>query len=746
MVTVRNTLAAPAPPADRFFHTALFFLTLTSAVTLASTGKLDLFASVAPPLVILFKGFRLLRGHGPELSHRLATILVVAYVAFFPLDYLVFSRTLAGNGSNRSLYAALLATIHLLLFVQLVRLCSASTDRDAVFLSLLSFGGMLAAATLTIDTYYLALFFIYMIFGVATFIGYEMRRGARGAVAVTTDARPGTDRRLNRSLATASVTVSLGAILLGSLFFFLFPRFSAGYLGRANLQPSLMSGFTEDVELGQIGEIKKNSSVVMRVMTGQFRSSVALRWRGIALTTFDGKRWSAPERGDKVLPLDADGWIHARDVLTGDGNPAHSLPVRYTILLEPIATDAIFAPANLISLRGNFSGDSSAVPRRNYLLQDSTASIFNPFHNYAALRYEGFSLLSNVSGQLLREASTDYPQELRATYLQLPRLDPRIAQLARQVTARDRTPYDKAVTIETYLRSNYQYTLDLTGRPGEDPLSRFLFVNRAGHCEYFASAMTVFLRALGIPARYVNGFLPGEYNDVGSDYIVRASDAHSWVEVYFPGYGWQTFDPTPPAAAAQAGFLGRIGAYWDWLQLMWNEWVISYDFAHQVSLSQNIQRGTRNWSEQVRRYFIRLERRGKQLIEQWQQQHSGMRWLLPLAVILFLIILNYERLRRFAVRLRIEWRSRGPSAPRPDAQLASLLYQEFLRVLSRRGFRRRESQTPSEFVAALQASGASEVVGEFTDLYLHARFGGAPCDASHLRSLIQQANMALKAR
>src|SRR5262249_25106037 len=151
------------------------------------------------------------------------------------------------------------------------------------------------------DTYYLALFFIYMIFGAATFIGYEMRRGSRGAVSPTQEARPEMDRRLNRALSAASVSVSLGAILVGGLFFFLFPRFSAGYFGRANLQPSLMSGFTEDVELGQIGEIKKNSSVVMRVMTGEFPGAVALRWRGIALTTFDGRRWSTPDRRDHGL-------------------------------------------------------------------------------------------------------------------------------------------------------------------------------------------------------------------------------------------------------------------------------------------------------------------------------------------------------------------------------------------------------------------------------------------------------------
>jgi protein-glutamine gamma-glutamyltransferase len=739
-----NTAIALPPaamPADRFFRSALFFLIFTSVATLASTGHLDAFTSVVAPLAVLLKGFRLWSGRGPEVSHRLATVLVVAYLAIFPVDYLVFSRALAENGANPALYAALLATVHFLLFVLLVRLYSASTDRDALFLALLSFGGILAAATLTIDTYFLALFFLYMIFGVATFIGFEMRRGARG---VLSHYRPGLERRLNRALGAAALSVSLGAILLGGVFFFLFPRFTAGYFGRTNPLPSLMTGFTDEVELGQIGEIKKNSAVVMRVRTGLLGVSYRLRWRGIALTTFDGKRWSSPERSETVLPQDADGWIHPREF--PEAMRAHSVPVRYTILLEPIATDAVFAPSYVISLRGKFSGEGPAATRRNYLLVDNTSSLSNPFHNYAAMRYEGFSLVPQLSPQLLRTASQDYPEDLPAVYLQLPPLDQRVRDLARRITAQAATPYDKAAAIESYLLSNYRYTLNLTGRPGEDALARFLFVTRAGHCEYFATAMTILLRTLDIPARYVNGFLPGEYNDVGNDYVVRASDAHSWVEVYFPGYGWLTFDPTPAGAASSSGVLGRLGAYWDWFQLMWNEWVISYDVAHQITLSQNIQRGSQTWTARVRGFVQRAERKGKEFIALWQTKHGVLRGLLPLVLVLFLVALNYNALHRAAVRVRLEWRARSSLGTRPDAQLASLLYEDLLRVLSRRGLRREASQTPLEFAAALDAPGVSPAVDEFTSLYVRARFGGTPCDAPRLRALIQQARAALRAR
>ena len=145
-------------------------------------------------------------------------------------------------------------------------------------------------------------------------------------------------------------------------------------------------------------------------------------------------------------------------------------------------------------------------------------------------------------------------------YLQLPRLDPRVAPLAEQITASEGNNYDKAVALERYLRTHFGYTLQLGRSAQRDPLAYFLFERKQGHCEYFASAMAVMLRTLRIPSRVVNGFRTGEFNDVTSQYLVRASNAHSWVEAYFPGYGWISFDPTPAAPARGQNGMGPVGA------------------------------------------------------------------------------------------------------------------------------------------------------------------------------------------
>ena len=734
-----------ALPAERFFRTSLTLLMLTSTLTLVSTGKLDIVTSFLAPLIVVYKGLRWWHGRPAELTHRTATWCVLAYLAFFPVDALVLSRFSVGNSANPPLFAMLLAAVHFLIFVSIVRFYSAVTDRDALFLSMLSFAGILAAAVLTVDTTFLVLFFVFLLFGVSTFIGMELRRGAAGAVSPAVHLHTARDRKLNRALCFSALSVAIGSIALGGVLFFFFPRFSAGYLGRASFNSSLMSGFTENVELGQIGEIKKNSAVVMRVQTGKPIGYDRLRWRGIALTNFDGKRWTTSEHSTQKLQPGEDGWIHTADSPQKSETPKPGMI--YTVYLEPLATDAIFIPGKVISLKGNFTGEggnSFSAIRRTYILRDSTDTLLNPFHNYTAIRYAGFSLLPPMDATKLRTASTQYSKEITSTYLQLPDvLDRRIPELARQATKYAKTPFDKALAIESFLRNRYTYTLNLTGKPGDDPLAHFLFETRGGHCEYFASSMVIMLRTLGIPSREVNGFLPGEYNDLGGDYIVRASDAHSWVEVYFPGMDWQVFDPTPALAENDVGFLTRLGQYADWAQLTWSEWVIGYDFGHQVALAQNLQRSSRDMSESMRAWYRRQQINGRRWMKSW---HNRISILIPLVVLTFLIVLRFDALSAMLRRMWLSWQLRSAKAARSNPHLASKLYGELLRMLARRGLTREVSQTPFEFAAAVDAPNLAPAVREFTQLYAHTRFGGAPCDATRLHQLLDQIRAMLRAR
>lgn len=748
MATVALTQTSSPLPAERFFRTSLSLLILTAIVMLTSTGKLDLITVVAAPLAAVYKGYRWWNRRPPELSHRAATWCVIAYLAFFPVDAAFLSRFLVGTSSNPPLFAALLAVVHFLIYAMLIRFYSATSDRDALFLSMLSFAAILASAILTVDTLFLILFFVFLLFGVSTFIGMELRRGAAGAVVPPQNPRSERDRKLNRALSFAALTLALGAIAIGSVLFFFFPRFGAGYMGRVSFSPSLMTGFTENVELGQIGEIKKNTAVVMRVQTGKQIPYNLLRWRGIALAKFDGRRWTSAATKLQKLQPGVDGWIYTPEAAVKTDEPAQ--PVHYTVFMEPMATDAIFVPGQALSLQGNFTGEAAnsfSAMRRAYLLVDSTDTLKNPFRNFSPVRYEGFSRLPAPGTLRLRTASANYPEEIASVYLQLPRnLDVRIPELAREITKNAKTPFDKAIRIENYLRSRYGYTLNLTGTPGRDPLAHFLFETRAGHCEYFASAMAILLRTVGVPSREVNGFLPGEYNDLGGDYIVRASDAHSWVEVYFPGVNWQVFDPTPAGPTNEASFLTRLGMYVDWMQIRWNEWVIGYDFTHQLLLAQNLQRDSRSWRDALRSLWERKQRQGKRWLKSWQFRHGTLGYLLPGMVVLLLFALRYNAPAKIFRRLRLFLQIRGAKSKGSDPQLASRLYGELLRILARGGLMRSKTQTPLEFAAAVNAPQLAPAVQEFTRLYADARFGGAPCDTSRLGQLLEEVHTALRLR
>jgi hypothetical protein len=328
----------------------------------------------------------------------------------------------------------------------------------------------------------------------------------------------------------------------------------------------------------------------------------------------------------------------------------------------------------------------------------------------------------------------------------LPPLDPRIPKLAQQIAAGSNNNYDKAANIERYLKTRFGYTLDLTGPPAADPLPYFLFVRRAGHCEYFASAMTVMLRTMGIPARYATGFLPGQFNDVGGDYIVRASDAHAWVEAYFPGYGWITFDPTPPADQKPATLLSRLGLYWDWFQFAWSEWVINYDFTHQITLAQNLQKSSRDLSARTRQYYQQKQREAMRLLLELDRRIEASPYFLPTLLVFLVALLVYLRGRPLIAYILARLALRARRGGNLTASLASLEYREMLRLLEKRGWKKDPSQTPLEFAAAIPAPELSAPVAQLTEMYQSARFGDHPAPVAQMSALLRAIRDAVRSR
>ncbi|HXZ18448.1 MAG TPA: DUF3488 and transglutaminase-like domain-containing protein [Candidatus Acidoferrales bacterium] len=740
----------------RYSEVSLYLLLVNGVAAVVWTGKLDPVTAILATAALAVKGWRYARGKPPELSARQVTWAVSIYLLFFPLDLFVISRAFVGAVPNAWLYAALHAAIHFMLFVMMMRLFSASTTRDLLFLSMVALAALLASAILTIDTAFMIFLSLFLILGVSTFMSLEMRRSAEGAVAPPLESRTPAARRLGHALGITAVLMTLGALSAGAVIFVVLPRFPAGYLGGLNFNPTLISGFTDNVELGQIGEIKLHTAVVMRTRMDLPRDAVPnLHWRGIALTTFDGHRWYTSEHENHPIMPGYDGWYQLPSSHSPElGNRFRE--VHYSVLLEPLATSSLFILSHPVAVRGPFGRDTGNPLRDSptrFLLVDQTNSIFTPYNNFTKFLYEGRALVPVIPPEELRKASTTYPAEIRETYLQLPPLDPAIPQLAREITRRAATPFDKSEAIELYLRTRFGYTLTQPDPPPKDPLAYFLLHRRAGHCEYFATAMTVMVRSLGIPARYINGFLPGEYNDVADSYIVRASDAHSWVEVYFPNYGWIPFDPTPPAGSKPEFSLGRLAYYWDWFEMAWSEWVINYSQSQQMRLASNAQRTARDWSYWIQRFLTLKQQAGVHWVQGWHRVLEGgikesPRLLLVPALLLAIVVLLLARGRALA-DLWVTARARAGRGyarqPERAPRLATLYYSRLLRALDRRGFRKSDSQTAREFALSLSPAHLAERVAEMTRLYEASRFGREPADTTALARALNAVEEYLRA-
>ena len=407
--------------------------------------------------------------------------------------------------------------------------------------------------------------------------------------------------------------------------------------------------------------------------------------------------------------------------------------IHYRVLMEPIGTNVFFLAPWARSVGGAYRA----------LAVDTGGAVYDLDGQRAVARYEADSDITTPQPSQLRLVGQSYPAQFARPYLQLPPLDPRIPRLAEQIVGSAANNYDKAATLERYLRTHYGYTLQLPQSVPEDPLANFLFERKQGHCEYFAASMAVMLRTLGIPSRMVNGFRSAEFNDVTGNYVVRAKDAHAWVEAYFPGYGWQTFDPTPASIGGTPEGWGRAMLYLDAAASFWRDWVIDYDSAHQSVLGQSALSETRGLVERVRMWgrlrYAAMVNWARQ--SQAQAEHSPGQWLCvgAGAALLLLVLLNAGRI---AHMLRGRWLRAHPERS-PD-QAAALWYERMARVLARRGMPKSKTQTPREFVRFIVDEPLRRRVEQFTAVYESARFGNSAEDARKLEEFYDEIETAAR--
>jgi len=696
--------------AERYFGVALYLQVFVGFGTLASTGALDILSVLLVSGALLVRGYALVSHRTILIPERWTTPLTIAYALFYVADYLVISRTF------------IYATVHLVLFVMVVRLFSARRDRDYYFLAVLSFLMLLAASVLTVDSTFLFAFAGFMLVGVVTFILMEMRSSSARA---SIHARASLDERVSREMGFWLTAAAPGFVcfmlVMGAAIFFVLPRLSSSYLSAYVSSGGIATGFSDHVQLGQIGEIQQSGAVVMHIqIDGDQNGAFDLKWRGVTLNLFNGTSWSNPHEQHFVRR------VGGRFMLaTQETPPVVPAIIHYRVLMEPVASSVFFLAPMPLTLEGDYRVIST----------DGAGAVFDPDPEHPVNSYEARSNIAQPTPAQLREVSQNYPPEVLLNNLQTPgTLDPRIARLAEQITASETNNYDKAGAIERYLRANFKYTLQLPRTLNRDPLAAFLFERKQGHCEYFASSMAVMLRSIGIPSRVVNGFRTGEFNDLTSQYLVRASDAHSWVEAFFPGYGWISFDPTPAAPVHAHSGWSRVALYVDAAASFWREWIINYDLSHQHTLGRNATQNTLEWIRHRQEWGRREYQRLLDLARRSQQTISDapLTWSVMAICGSVLLILgaNAQRLWRAVMRRRVA--ARPEKSPR---MAATIWYERALRVMARKGFRKLPAQTPEEFLQSIANDNVRDSISRLTEHYERARFGASPEDAAVLPEL-----------
>ncbi|MBK5290693.1 MAG: DUF3488 domain-containing protein [Acidobacteriia bacterium] len=708
MVTARNRVGA----FERFFEWAILGMVGSGYLAIALSGAVDAAALAVAGAAILFRGLLVLGLIHIPFPDWAANVAALAYIGFYAIDYQYLSREF------------LPATVHLVFFLASVLLMRARTPRDYFFLQVIALLEVLAASILSTGLSFLIFLAVFMLCGIAALIGGEIRSHLLGNR--TQDGAGRGASLLPARLSAVCLFVFVGVGIMTAGLFVVLPRTAHAAMRHFLPERFHLPGFSNEVRLGQIGEIQQSRTPVMHIRIydeGRSKIRAPLKWRGSALANFDGKRWfNEWEGGDRLVSEDGLIRLASREQQWRKGPR-----ITYDVQLKSITGDTLF-----------FTG----VPE--FVRIDAPQVIRSRVGGYRtgtgwrrAARYIAYSFLEPeetglpVVVERLDEAA-------RGLYLGTGRLDPRVVELSRRLTAHLVTQAEKARAIEHHLRSSYRYTLVLLDEPVEDPVAHFLFTRKMGHCEYFASAMALMLRAVDIPSRIATGFQDGVYNPVSGWRLIRTSDAHSWVEAFLDGRGWTSFDPTPADLSLREQTLwSQAVMYLDAMEVFWQEWVMSYDVERQVLLADRMGRTGRSvaldWAEDWEGWWRRAQWIGKRLAD------------LPTPSVLMGIggaLIWLGLVWWCAPKILGWWRSlqQAKKAQRGEVEAsdATVLYARMLHFLKRQGAEKPAWMTPREFSDVVQPGDRAVLVRQFTSAYHELRYGGDRQAASRMVALLEE--------
>jgi transglutaminase-like putative cysteine protease len=417
-------------------------------------------------------------------------------------------------------------------------------------------------------------------------------------------------------------------------------------------------------------------------------------WRGLAFDHFDGRSWSVTPPDKRAIPGSAEIGIDLAPRMRDTEQVQR-------IVREPVIGGVVFSQGSPTRISGALRG----------LERDRNGGLYIP---QQADRRVIYTVASRVEpdAPLAGDRALE-PPDGRGRHLQLPPLAPWVEDLARTITDGAGSDVERAARLERWLRQNGRYSDTPPDVGDAAPIEAFLQQGLEGHCEYFASAMVVLLRSVGIPSRMVNGFAGGHRNRLGGFVTLTRADAHAWVEVHFDRTGWVRFDPTPPdlrRSAAASGLGARMGELASAVELWWFQRVVDFDRTDQAHALRGAWLSWRRW---------RKPQTGTPAAAPEPRPTTPLVDARAVGTALGLIgaLLAVSRVRRLR-------RTRAPGVLRE--------YATALRLLRRRGLVR-DAATPARAFARRVARDLPQAAESFaclTESYLAARFGGREARAA----------------
>jgi Ca2+/Na+ antiporter len=674
----------------------------------------------------------------------------------------------------------ILAVGEYLVVLQIVKIWEQRANRDYAQLLVLSLLLMVSAAISTASLLFGVLFIVYLFLSLYCCLLFHLKvetDDAKAALAPSVS-RWGEgplrqdQHHISRSMRRLTGLVACYALVSAVLVFLLFPRSTgAGMFGQFQWKPrNTLTGFSEEVSFQQVAKITQNDDVVgtVKVWKDEKLQPIAapLMLRGTTHNYYNGSddsdhaayQWThgrifsgdyRPSYGEDMSEDSSTGIWTPNDENDGDREQGKPLPkphYRQQIQLSPTGTSVLFALAGPVSVKPNEGGNPRRLPLR-YSSWDQTIRA-----NDAITQPIDYEVQS--TGELGNEPS---PIHMRS------QIDPLITQFARrtEVTGglaqqreaevaldRDRRRYyvspldgQIAAAMETYLKRNFKYTLDLTNTErlkGRDPMVAFLYDFKKGHCEYFAGAMTLMCQSLGMDARLVIGFKCDDYNDYGHFYTIRQSQAHAWVEVRTTE-GWKTFDPTSGISdtATAASVWTKTKRFFDFLEYSWQNSVINYNSDNRESLIQTAENTLNQTAvhsnQSLSDFRDKLDAKFTAMATNVVGPLIGVLVLAILCAVGW-FILERLKLHRRARRIGI--------VDLPASEQAKLMrqlgfYDDLLRLLERHRIMRPAHLTQLEFCDSLSflPTDAYDTIHRITRLFYRIRYGEAELDAGQRRRL-----------